>query len=165
MTKPKHPNGETVGTFTSTLAGNEIEYFICGHCLSGDHSSCTGLAWDRSYGERHLDSCECDSPKDGYKVKTMEALSKNLQDPINQWPKDLQEAFIAKWVAFWSVPDAEQMYDCADTERACRVGNEAEEAAFKAAEAKGCCGSHDEDWEFTLANGKVTVRYGFNYGH
>jgi hypothetical protein len=69
MTKPKHPDGMTVGTFTSTEAGNEIEFFICGHCLSNDHPKCTGLAWDRSYGERHLYNCECQSQKDGYKAK------------------------------------------------------------------------------------------------
>lgn len=69
MTKRKHPDGMTVGTFTSSEAGVEIEYFICQHCVDGEHPSCTGLAWDRSYGERHLNSCECESKADGYKIK------------------------------------------------------------------------------------------------
>jgi hypothetical protein len=62
----------TLGTFTSTLAGNEIEYFICQWCMDREHEKCTGLAWDRSYGERHLYSCECESEKDGYKKKAGE---------------------------------------------------------------------------------------------
>ncbi len=69
MTKPKHPDGMTLGTGTSTAAGMEIEYFICQHCTDQKHEACTGLAWDRSYGERHLYSCECSSQKDGYKTK------------------------------------------------------------------------------------------------
>lgn len=66
MSKRKHPDGMTVGTFTSTEAGSEIEYFICGHCLSGDHASCTGKAWDRW---RQLGGCECRNEDDGYKAK------------------------------------------------------------------------------------------------
>lgn len=95
----------------------------------------------------------------------MEALSENLRDPVEHWPKDLQDAFIRKWSQFWSAPEADQTFDCSDSERACRIGNQAEEASFKAAEANGCCGSHDEDWEFDVPSGKVAVRYGFNYGH
>lgn len=84
MTKPKNPDGMTVGTFTSTEAGNEIEYFICQHCIEGNHPLCTGKAWDRQPGFKQLGSCECQSEKDGYKVKkdegTMDSFLKFLED-------------------------------------------------------------------------------------
>ncbi len=91
-------------------------------------------------------------------------LSPNLQDPVARWPGDLQDAFAARVEAFWANSESNQ-FDYADTDRACRMGNEVEEKAFKEIEARGCCGSHEEDWEFDLPSGKVTVRYGFNYGH
>jgi hypothetical protein len=93
-----------------------------------------------------------------------EILSPNLQDPVVGWPGDLQDAFAVRVEAFWANPYSNR-FDCADTERACRVGIEPEEKAFKAVEATGCCGSHEEDWEFDVPSGKVTVRYGFNHGH
>jgi len=84
MTKPKHPDGMTMGTFTSTEAGNEIEYFICQHCIEGNHASCTGLAWDREPGFKQLSSCECQSEKDGHKAKksegSMDGFLKFLED-------------------------------------------------------------------------------------
>lgn len=94
-----------------------------------------------------------------------EALSINLHDPVARWPNDLQDAFAAKVEAFWANPSSTNAFDYADTERACRLGNELEEKAFKGVEERGCCGSHDEDWEFDVPSGKVTVRYGFNHGH
>jgi hypothetical protein len=94
----------------------------------------------------------------------MEILSENLHNPVAGWPEDLQDAFAAKVEAFWANP-ASNVFDCADTERACRLGNNLEEKAFKEIEARGCCGSHEKNLEFDVPSGKVTVRYGFNHGH
>jgi hypothetical protein len=94
-----------------------------------------------------------------------DTLPQNLRGTVAGWPADLKDAFAAKVEAFWANPSQTDTFECADTERACRLGNDLEEKDFKEIEAMGCCGSHTEDWEFDLPSGKVTVLYGFNHGH
>lgn len=95
----------------------------------------------------------------------MEPLSQNLQGDLANWPDDLVQAFTERVNAFWDAPSSRDAFDNADSERACRLGRPAEVRAFEEAAARGCCGTHLEDWEFILPSGKVTVRYGFNFGH
>lgn len=95
----------------------------------------------------------------------MEPWSVGLRDPVNTWPDDLREALAKRYEAFWGDPGSKDVFECVDNERACRLGNQAEEDAFKAVAADGCCGSNEEDWEFIVPSGKVIVRYGFNHGH
>lgn len=102
---------------------------------------------------------------EGISLKTLlNELKEELRTPLLQWPEDLAFAFIIKMTAFWSEP-ASNAYDNPDTDRVCRVGDQAEEETFRAIEGRGCCGSHEETWEFDVASGKTIVRYGFNYGH
>lgn len=95
----------------------------------------------------------------------METLLENLRDPVAKWPEDLREAFVRRYDAFWSEDGSKDAFEYVDTERVCRLGNKAEEDVFRDAAQNGCCGSNEEDWDFDVPSGKVTVRYGFNHGH
>lgn len=54
-----------------------------------------------------------------------------------------------------------QEYENTDNLRLARANVESEVAAYKAAQADGCCGSYDE----TIEVDGVTIMIGFNFGH
>lgn len=62
MTKRKHPFGSTVGTM---IPENEVEYFVCDFCQSGDHKKCTGLARDAQDNKLYSCECGCEKSKGG----------------------------------------------------------------------------------------------------
>lgn len=81
-------------------------------------------------------------------------------NPAASWPPELAKAFSQKVLEFWGV-DKRDDYENPDNFREARVGDLLEELAYQKAEAQGCCGSFEIEWELC----GVKVRYGFNYGH